>query len=59
MNTHFFFATIYDEQTNLSDAIKSCRSLFFFNMYQIYIYFCWLLLSMMFVSTLLTYPYML
>ena len=29
MNTHFFFATIYDEQTNLSDAIKSCRSLFF------------------------------
>ena len=29
MNTHFFFATIYDEQTNLSDAIKSCRSPFF------------------------------
>ena len=31
------------ERTHLSDAIKSCR-FSFFNMYQIYIYFCWLLL---------------
>ena len=38
MNTHFFFATIYDEQTNLSDAIKSCRSLFFQYVSDIYLF---------------------
>jgi len=38
MNTHFFFATIYDEQTNLSDAIKSCRFPFFQYVSDIYLF---------------------